>query len=366
MKTVHYTFSDFLQAEGPWNAAVQTSLDNNIFLSWEWLSTWWKHFGAKRAFLLTAVTIDKRILAAMPLMKSTYSVFGMHLTKIHFIGFPESDYHSFVLTKSEPEYVDMMLKHTNDLASHWDVIELNRIPETSETMKTIRTISRPPFAFAENVEEGCPFVSLPRRFEDYFSALSPHFRKNLKWRERRIRRDYRVDFQLCETIETASEGMKNLFHLSEKRWAQKGALGPFSDPRMRDFHSELAMSFVPRGWLVLGILNLDDEPVAAAYSFRYANKLYCYQSAFDPEFSKYGVGSLCEMYLIDRCIRNRLEEYDFLRGEEPYKNHWNTLTRRNLRFIVTKKNISSTVYAMMTKNHKLANKLRHFERLAYA
>jgi CelD/BcsL family acetyltransferase involved in cellulose biosynthesis len=36
--------SDFLALEDIWNPLLQNSSTDNIFLTFEWLSTWWRHF----------------------------------------------------------------------------------------------------------------------------------------------------------------------------------------------------------------------------------------------------------------------------------------------------------------------------------
>ena len=58
--------------------------------------------------------------------------------------------------------------------------------------------------------------------------------------------------------------------------------------------------------------------------------MYCYLSGFDPPFSRYGVMGILELHLIEQSIRAGLEECDFMRGGEPYKNQWNTTTRMSI------------------------------------
>lgn len=347
------TFEDFLDARAEWNAALQRSNDNHIFETWEWLSIWWRHYGDERRFILVTVNDGKKMLAAAPMMSSNYKLFGLRLAKIEFIATPASDYHTFLLSERKRECAKMLIAHAADTAAEWDCIELQEIPDDSETAKTLRTISKEPFKFEERAQDRCPYVFLPDKFEGYLAKLGPSFRKNLHRYERKLRKEYRVDFVICNDIETVDNAMKAFFDLHQKRWQSKKQAGAFSDQRFHDFHLDVARSFAERGWLTLDLLMLDDEPVAAGYNFKYGKKLFYYLSGFDPQYSGYNVGHLRHMYLIKHCIEQGLEEYDFMRGDEPYKLKWSASLRRNLQVRTMKRGIIPIFYDWITRNERL-------------
>jgi len=354
LKISELSFDEFLEARTVWDDALRRSLDNHIFLTWEWLSSWWKYFGDKRRFLLMVVRDGEKILAAAPLMSSRYKLFGFKLRKIEFIATPASDYHSFLLTEKKPEFVKMMFDHITHSGMEWDCIELQEIPSDSETAKILRSISKKPFKFGERVQNLCPYVFLPSKFEDYLKGLSKCFRKNLRRYERKLRKEFKVDFRICNDIEAIDYTVKTFFDLHQKRWQSQKQPGVFSDQRFYDFHLDVARSFAQRGWLALNLLVLDDEPVAAGYDFKYGQKLFYYLSGFDPQYSKYNVGHLRHMYLLKHCIEDGLMEYDFMREDEPYKMKWNTSLRNNLEVRAIKGRIVPIVYNWITKNNRFS------------
>ena len=85
----------------------------NIFLTWEWLSTWWKHFGNERIFRLITVRDDEKLIAAAPLMSSKYKLAGLKLTKMEFVGTPAADYQTFLLTEKKAECASLMLDYAS-------------------------------------------------------------------------------------------------------------------------------------------------------------------------------------------------------------------------------------------------------------
>jgi len=336
LDVVEMTFKEFSESRDQWNSAVRRSIDRHVFLTWEWLWNWWNTWGHMNRFLLVALMDGSRIIAAAPLLhpKATSKLIG--IGKTQFIGTVASDYHSFLLTQRDPEHVKVILDH---LARRCGLIELNSVPEYSQTAQLLRAASHRSLRFEEKTTDECPYVPLPDNWDDYFRTLSSGFRREILRRERNLRRMNQLEFATCEKVEDVAEGMRSFFDLHQREWAAKQKRGIFSKQTDRDFHLGVASAFAKRRWLLIGLLKLGGETIAAQYNFKYANKLYCYLSGYAPEYSKYGLGSLLDMYLVKHCIDHGLSEYDFLRGDEPYKKRWNAVTRRNLRFSATRKGL---------------------------
>jgi CelD/BcsL family acetyltransferase involved in cellulose biosynthesis len=311
-----------------WDDLVANSKDNHIFLTQEWLDAWWKHFGRNRRMLLLAVEEKDRILAAAPLMNSTYTMLGLKLRNIEFIGTPHSDYHSFVLTEQDQACAGLLLNHLNSLA--WDCVELKNVPEDTETAHALTAFTGQNLKLKMRVFDICPFLTLPRTPQEYSQNLSYKLRQNLRRNEKNLRKEHEVEFIEYHEVGTLEESMDVFFRLYQKRWESKGSSGKFADPVLRDFHLEVAKRFSEKGWLRLYFLTVDGEPVDAEYCFVYNRKLYSYMSGFDPVYGRYGVGNLSTYLSIEDCIKRGLNEFDFMRGDHSYKNRFATLNRRNI------------------------------------
>ena len=356
MKVAELTFVEFLNSKATWDDALRRSWDNHDFLTWEWLSEWWKHFGDQREFHLVTVTDGGRILAAAPLMSSIYKMLAMKLRKIEFIATPASDYHTFLLTEKNPKHARMMIEYAFHEIPGWDYIELGEVPENSETAKILATLDRR-LGFKCRIQNACPYLPLPKRFEDFSENLSKHFRHNLGRYERKLRKEHLVNFKICSKAAEISDYMGIFFDLHRKRWQSKKKPGALAARKTRDFHLGVAESFAEKGWLTLSSLALEDVPVASIYGFDYQQKLYFYLSGFDPAYSKYNVGDLQQLFLIKHCIGNGLKEFDFMRGDEPYKERWNTTVRRNLEFWVGAKGIVPFFYGTISKSRRFSSLL---------
>jgi CelD/BcsL family acetyltransferase involved in cellulose biosynthesis len=351
LNTATITFRDFLASRHAWNTALEESQENHIFLTWEWLSTWWKHFGSQnREFLMITVNDDGKILAAAPLMNTQYKLWGLTLRKIEFLATPASDYHSLLLTEKGSEYAKLMLEYALRRAKGWDCLELREIPNNSATAKALREATGKGLNLAENARSLCRYVPLSRNFESYFSHLRPQFRRNFRRAQKKLRRDFKVSYQIhCES-ESVNHNLKIFIDLHQKRWRAQKQSGVFADRTFRNFHIDVAKSFAKKGWLALFFLLLDDEPVAATYCFRYASKLYGYLSGHDPQYSEYGVGNLLLLHMIKNSIEEGLFEVDFMRGDEPYKKRWNARVRKNIQARIMSRGIMPSLYDWITRN----------------
>lgn len=349
MKAVELTFDEFLNSENEWANALQRSGDNHIFLTWEWLSTWWKYFGDQRTLRLITVKEDEKLIAAAPLMSSRYKLAGMIMKKLEFMGTPSADYQTFLLVDKKPACVSSIVDYASNEGSSWDCIEFKDVPEDSETIGLLRNCLAEKPKFEERAVNVCPYIILPSKFESYFQGLGSNWRRNMRRWEKRLKEEFTVGFVVQNNIDELAQSMEDFFELHQKKWASEKCPGAFSNRKARDFHQELARRFAEKGWLSLSFLTLNDKPVSVIYGFKYGNKLFNYLTGFDPEYSDYHVGHLLFLYSIRNATENGVREFDFMRGNEDYKQLWNTQVRHNLEVRAIKKKIVPVVYDFLKK-----------------
>ncbi|MEM2506528.1 MAG: GNAT family N-acetyltransferase [Candidatus Aenigmatarchaeota archaeon] len=359
--------SDFQSLRDTWNFLLKRNvLGDNVFLTWEWLSTWWKHFSDGRKLLLLTVEDEGEIIAIAPLMLSKYKlpIFGT-IKKVEFVGARHSDYSNFIISKKEMECIKFILDYLLNSVAEWDWIELKEIPETNSDAYHNRLFSEVPFKLRLNkrVCNICPYISLPSTFDALRSKLSKNMRQNLNKYLRRIKANYYIEFKRYDEAGfSVMDAMKIFMKLHEARWTEEGESGAFKDNlRFRDFHFEIAKTFSDKGWLGLYFLLADREPISTQYTFEYGDKIYYYLGGFDPKFSSYSVGNLTIMFLLEKSIQKGFREYDMMRGNEPYKLFWTRNFRRNFEIRIVKKGLTRKFYDWLTWSNtinKLASKFK--------
>jgi CelD/BcsL family acetyltransferase involved in cellulose biosynthesis len=322
-------YNDFIALKDRWNDLLQ-KCDNTIFSTFEWLSTWWKHFGKEKTLRILVAEERDAVVGIAPLMlsKDNLLYFGK-FRRIEFIGGWDSDYNDFIFVGQDRDCLKFFLNRLLEF-SDWDLLELREVNEKSSSAKALQAIGN---SQAPKLEMGvsnlCPYITLPKSLKVFVSGLGSNMRKNLRRYMRKLRQEYKVGFKTQSDFSSTREAVETFFKLHQKRWESLGHLGAFVDKTSRDFHIEIAEIFDQKDWLALHFLTVNDEPIAAAYTFNHNLKKYARLTGFDPDFSRFRAGNLLKMHIIEDCIKKGLIEYDLSRGTGFGKEYWSSGVRKN-------------------------------------
>jgi CelD/BcsL family acetyltransferase involved in cellulose biosynthesis len=92
-----------------------------------------------------------------------------------------------------------------------------------------------------------------------------------------------------------------------------------------------ARALAPSGWSRVYLLHVGGGPRAALYGWRYADRFAFYQAGHEPAWRPRSVGTVLLGEVIERVFKERLREFDFLRGDESYKLRWASGWRQTVR-----------------------------------
>ncbi|MBZ0108170.1 MAG: GNAT family N-acetyltransferase [Candidatus Scalindua rubra] len=302
---------------------MKKSRSDTVFLTWEWMYTWWECFkGNKQLFLLTAYGEKKKLIGIAPLCMDKKKVVGITVLKyLRFLGtMPiSSDHLDFIINREREGEVLKAIVDYLFQEIKWDLCLLSNIPISSLTSKLLREImrNRP---FQSEISQVCPYIPLPDQIEDFYLSLSRNMRNTIKRRRRNLFRKYdNIEFLAWENPDEIDSAMERLFELHEKRWMIVKHKGNFMKSNVRGFHKKIARTFLKSDMLRLYFLRVQGKDVAALYFFKYKNMLFYYQGGWDPKWSEDRVGNILTNLVIEDAINKGYSEYDFLRGTEDYK-----------------------------------------------
>lgn len=307
---------------------LQARAEASLFQTWEWQWCWWRHFGRGRLCLLTARR-DGALVGIAPLMLGRY--YGLPLRRLQFIGTLGTDYLDMIMAPGEEApLVACFLRAIAARRDQWDLVDLQQIRATSP----LAAAAAPPPCHTRRLhQERCPFVPLPATWEEYSGSLGKSLRKNIGYYRRLMAREHVFEI---ETVTNGSlpEAMEEFFALHQARWRRRHLPGAFAGARTRRFHHEVAARLLDRGWLRLHRLRLDGRTRAVLYCFNHAGRGYYYQGGFEPALARYSPGTVLTAHAIEDAIQLGAREFDFLRGDEPYKYAWKASDRENVRLLI--------------------------------
>jgi CelD/BcsL family acetyltransferase involved in cellulose biosynthesis len=130
--------------------------------------------------------------------------------------------------------------------------------------------------------------------------------------------------------------LDQLFRLHANRWARHGG-GVLADVAVEQFHRRSLPQLDARGLSRCWLLTIDGRAVGAYYGFHHRDRAYAYLGGFDPAYAEESPGTILIGHAISESIREGAVEFDFLRGQEPYKYGWGAVDRWTLRRVWTRR-----------------------------
>ena len=341
------TFDQILELEPHWNHILQRSSSNNIFLTWEWISTCWRNYNNNRRLNTLLIKDRDSVEGILPLALTKTK--RVKKKRLEFIGVGVSDYQDFILTDKKNESINVLIGYFQEHKENWDVIDLQDVPENSSSLLLCDSSTKQGYKTKETIQSICPYLPIKGTWENYFDSLSKNMRGSLRRTRKRLAEAYTVEFHICNERDSLEDLLQHFFRLHKESWRERKGQNSVLTPIFEKFHTDMAKLLFERGWLNLSFIMADNVPIASIYGAEYNKKFYYFLMGFDPEYSKYGVGQLLFKHLIKYCFDKGLQEFDFLKGDEPYKYRWTKSNRKNLRVEIVNKRISSKLYDLITK-----------------
>ena len=329
--------AELAQLRAQWHELNERARAGCLFLSYEWLEPWWRHFGEGRELRIICVREGERLIGLMPLYAERVRVGGVPARRVAFLGDDATgcDYLDLLAEPGrEREVLEAALRALGEL--EWDLCDLDGMWRESPT--ALQLAQRFPSARAvisghaglggpvrRVVRDGrlryvCPHIPLGGNYEQYLETLGR--RENLRRREKWLFRQPGVSISCARAVEEAPLATENFLELHRQRWAIEGGSGGLCDARHEAFHRDATTFLAERGWLRMYTLFAARRPVASVYGVVHREKFLYYQSGYDPNWASKSVGLVLLARTVADAFAEELSEFDFLRGNEGYKGEW--------------------------------------------
>lgn len=320
---------DFFALREQWNKINENSSNGNIFVSWEWLYTWWETYqkqGTRTLYILKCTDINNQLLGIAPfqIINNPKKYFPCS-RQLVMLGTGETD-GSLVFG----EYMDLVIKQGHEtavicaissfLSKHnnlWDGIKfqqqligshlLKLFPENnnsnlstgshnSKLNESPKIASEEGYYFFENFaikkvirENGFrTIIDLPETYNDYLMSLRKKMRNNITRIYSRLNSEQEFTITSATTeseieaqIANKDVAIEILAKLNRTRRGDSDKNSVFEKPSFELFHKRLLKRLMPLNKVSLNVLKFGNEPVAALYSFIDRGTVHAYQSGFE-------------------------------------------------------------------------------------
>jgi tetratricopeptide (TPR) repeat protein len=322
------TSPSLARIEDNWNAVYDADDEAQIFLSWQWLSGWLSCIPGPW-FILAAKERDAADLPYVgffPLRLQTTieksDVFG----DVRMAGNFGGDYTGLICRpEAENKVIPAFARTIKQM--NWARLHLDNV-RMSERRWRLLTACFPKASFhaakvdkvvkTDGIDNSiCPYATLPKDWNDYLDQLSANTRQKIRRLLKQVEAssEYRIAVATPETFE---RDLKTLLGFWDTKWrARKGVrmdslIRSNGTMLTRSFHSGLV--YLPTFWH-------GDRPVAALATLVEPRRrtFSFYMTGRDETFEGPPAGMILHACSIRHAIEQGFIEYDFLRGNEPYK-----------------------------------------------
>jgi hypothetical protein len=152
-----------------------------------------------------------------------------------------------------------------------------------------------------------------KSFNEYYQNRPSTLINTIRRKEKKTRKLY--DLRVKIYTDYDEKALDDYINVYESSWKDS--------ERYPNFIRNLCYSAAQLGTLRMGILYIDESPVAAQIWLLSGTKAVIYKLAYDQKFQNFSVGSILTKEIFEFVIKNdKLEEINYGLGSEGYKKDW--------------------------------------------
>jgi CelD/BcsL family acetyltransferase involved in cellulose biosynthesis len=322
----------FEAAREDWENVYGQDPTSTIFTSWAWFRGWLQSTPFAWAILVLHPDNGGGRVGFFPIGMHRRKKKGIEFSELFIGGNNTSDHTGFICL---PDYRrEAVVAFASYLQKNlrWDVFRLRDVfdPKVEDLVDAFPLKK---FEVYRADGEVCPYIPLPESWESYLQDfLSRRSRKQLReFYQELDQGDYRVEIADKANFE---EYLGILLSLHRQRWPEKSEISLAME-------GSLMRSCFQQNALQLPVLFYRDQPIAAMAQFiDHKNfTLAGFMAGWNTDFHNLSPSKRLQSYIISNAIVRGIKCYDFLRGNESYKNNfYGCSVRSNKNILIHRKN----------------------------
>ena len=281
----------------------------SLFSTPFWMKVWSSYFGCGQMLHIVSVYKGETLIGLAPMILSDDTV--------SLIGSPEvCDYLDFIIAPGlSLEFFETLIKYLNSIrVKRMTLICLRE--DSIAISELVPLARRKGFQVSLAADDVTYEMELPPSWEQFLELLNKKQRHEVRRKIRRLEESGTIMLRVIESPVTACESFPDFLELFRLSRVDKAA---FMTDAKADFFHKIAVAAAEEQMLRLCFLDFEGRPVSAALCFNYDSTVFLYNSGYDSRFSNLNVGLVCKLFSIRDSIERGSLSYDFLKGNEIYK-----------------------------------------------
>ncbi len=323
------SLQEFEELREKWNELLDHATEKTMFLTWEWLYTWWKHNQEGKKLWLLSAWQENTLVGIAPLMLANTKKHGIPFRLLQTLGTPNTDHSEFIALNGDPEVVTLFCEYILAQKDKWDAIELNEHKDEEANTHIIANLLAQNGLIIKINSNLHHHVEITESWSSYLKSLSKNMRHNMDKSVRRVEEKHTLNLKCFRGADVQWEHFEIFFEINKNgHFPEK-----YQSEKERAFHRELFEITRKKNWIEIVLLYLDEKPVAYEYGFNLNGRFEDWRTGYDTNYSEQAVGKLLLIMLMKDLFEHGYRDFDFLRGEYEHKDRWKPSSRKFLNII---------------------------------
>jgi len=323
-----------------WNALLPQTPRASFFHSFDWLKTYWQFFGGEQQLRVLVVYSAGKPIGIVPLCVRTEQY---RIGNVCVLTYPMSDWGTWYgpIGPNPAATLFMAMKHLHTCPRDWDLLDLRWIgAEPGGRNPTAWACRAAGWQPALSDYQQVSLVQLEGTdWETYRANLSKKWRHELGRQQRKLERDFAVEFVRHRPLganhgedEPAWALYENCLEIAQQSWQGESTTGTtLSHGQVQDFLCASNAAAARLGMLDVVVLKLDSQPAAFQYNYHYQGKLFGLRMGFDRNLAPLGVGKALMGWTLQDSFDRGDRVFDLGIGDYDFKRRFRTGTETSLR-----------------------------------
>ena len=350
------TMEELESYKNTWSEILEREKNDNPFIEFEWVSTWWTTLGVNDNVEIYIVEQNGVAVAFFPLVR--YVRFG----GIHYFVFLGQGFATYMEVIAEKQWkepaIEYLLKELSRKYKRF-ILVLQGLLESKHTSQILEKYAieyQVPYSIFRTVTPYIDFQSI--KIEDFLYKHRKKF-KTIQRREKKLKALGQVTFQ-----EVHRERIADMFDLFTRRWQKKIDKSGFTEQQTRRFFERLATEKSNALRVEVDSLQFEGHWIGFTIDICCRDRNFCQAMGHEPDFNIFGPGRLIERENMLKAHASNYRFYDLGSGYEPYKFEWYTHVDFTRKFVMsTKGKRERTLRLMMVLFNRLKGQLTNNHQL---
>jgi len=317
MKFLCYT--DWCQLPESANALFEQGEKDSVFLSRQWFENAAAALDNDQSMVLACVVAGSTVMAVLPLMKNAGNI-GYSLRHRY------TPFYSLLLSCTDQQQVlSCLVDGLSQLPL--DGLILEPVADNDSNLYDLQRIMEAAGFTCNRVFRFYNWILRVQglSYEEYMADRPAKLCNTISRKQRKLKREHGYEIRLF-TGNEVPQAMSDYHAVYRASWKANEQYAGFVDDMVADFSKA--------GWTRLAILYIKGEPAAAQLWFVHHSKASIFRLSYDKAWKQYSPGSILTRFLMEYVIdTDKVEEIDFLTGNESYKQDW--MSERRERFALS-------------------------------